>query len=172
MTDKQISAYCDDIKTTALKLFYKVQNQRKEISMLHKKCASQQAELDDLKGDTIPKLRFSLERANRYGLQLEKENKMFKAEFTRFAEVAAPPYLLINADAELTAEMKEALKLQKVTLLGNEGTVEFLDKASIRAATVKEVIARVKEYFNPDISFEFRKWLDSLEKELVGETDV
>ena len=41
-----------------------------------------------------------------------------------------------------------------------------------KAEAVKEVIARAKEYFNPDISFEFRKWLDSLEKELVGETDV
>ena len=103
------------------------------------------AELDDLKRDTIPKLQSSLERANRYGLQLEEENKMFKAEFTRFAEEAAPPYLLINADAELTAEMIETLKLQKVSLVpDNEATVEFFNEASIKAEAVKEFAERLK----------------------------
>ena len=48
MTDKQISAYCDDVKETALKQFYKIQNQRKEISILHKKCVRQQAEIEEL----------------------------------------------------------------------------------------------------------------------------
>lgn len=98
-----------------------------------------QAELDDLKRDTIPKLQSSLERANRYGLQLEEENKMFKAEFTRFAEVAAPPYLLINTDVELTAEMKEAIKTQRPVIVpDNEGIVIRIDKASIRAAAFNE----------------------------------
>ena len=49
MTDKQIATYCDDVKQTALKQFYKIQNQRKEISILHKKCVRQQAELEELR---------------------------------------------------------------------------------------------------------------------------
>ena len=49
----------------------------------------------------------------------------------------------------------------------NEWLKAHLEQA--KAEAIKEVIARVKEYVNPDISFEFRKWLDSLEKELVGE---
>lgn len=48
MNDNQIITYCDDIKETALKQFYKIQNQQKEISLLHKKCASQQAEIERL----------------------------------------------------------------------------------------------------------------------------
>lgn len=48
MTDKQIATYCDDVKQTALKQFYKIQNQRKEISILHKKCVRQQAEIERL----------------------------------------------------------------------------------------------------------------------------
>jgi hypothetical protein len=49
MTDKQIATYCDDVKQTALKQFYKIQNQRKEISILHKKCVRQQADNERLK---------------------------------------------------------------------------------------------------------------------------
>ena len=49
MTDKQISTYCDDVKETALRQFYKIQNQRKEISLLHKKCTLQQAEIERLR---------------------------------------------------------------------------------------------------------------------------
>ena len=48
MTDKQIATYCDDVKQTALKQFYKIQNQRKEISILHKKCVRQQTEIEEL----------------------------------------------------------------------------------------------------------------------------
>ena len=51
MTDKQIATYCDDVKETALKQFYKIQNQRKEISLLHKKCTLQQAEIENLQAD-------------------------------------------------------------------------------------------------------------------------
>lgn len=50
MTDKQIVTYCDDVKETALRQFYKIQNQRKEISLLYKKCTLQQAEIERLQG--------------------------------------------------------------------------------------------------------------------------
>lgn len=48
MNDNQICAYCDEIRETTLKQLYKIQNQRKEISTLHKKCKSQQAEIERL----------------------------------------------------------------------------------------------------------------------------
>lgn len=128
MNDKQISAYCDDVKTTALKLFYKVQNQRKEISMLHKKCALQKAEIERLE-----EVHKSLEEAYR-----EQEN--YEDMIIKGAEVCA------RCHEEYAEKIKQA-----------------------KAEAVKEVIARVKEYFNPDTSFEFRKWLEDLEKILVGE---
>lgn len=43
----------------------------------------QQAELDDLKRDTIPKLQEGLKRANKYGLETDKENEQLKAEIER-----------------------------------------------------------------------------------------
>lgn len=51
MTDKQIATYCDEVKLTALKQFRKIQDQRKEISILHKKCMRQQAEIEKLTGN-------------------------------------------------------------------------------------------------------------------------
>lgn len=73
----------------------------------------QKAEIDDLKRDTIPKLQSSLERANRYGLQVDEENKMLKAEIARLQENIAPPYLLINCDDKSAEELRETLKTQK-----------------------------------------------------------
>lgn len=48
MNDNQIAIYCEAIRDTTIRQFYKIQNQRKEISMLHKKCKSQQAEIERL----------------------------------------------------------------------------------------------------------------------------
>lgn len=49
------------------------------------------AELDDLKRDTLPKLRWSLQRANKMGVALEKELANAKSEVAReiFAEINA-----------------------------------------------------------------------------------
>ena len=41
------------------------------------------SENDDLKRDTIPKLQSSLDRANKYGIETEKENERLKAEIER-----------------------------------------------------------------------------------------
>ena len=43
----------------------------------------QQAEIDDLKRDTVPKLQDSLNRANKSGIKLERENARLKAEIER-----------------------------------------------------------------------------------------
>lgn len=43
----------------------------------------QQAELDDLKRDAIPKLQYSLNRANKYGRATDRENARLKAEIEK-----------------------------------------------------------------------------------------
>ena len=47
----------------------------------------QKAEIDDLKRDTIPKLLATLERANRYGIDADKENERQKAEIERLKKI-------------------------------------------------------------------------------------
>lgn len=44
----------------------------------------QQAVIDDLKRDTVPKLQDSLERANKYGRATDEENARLKAEIEKF----------------------------------------------------------------------------------------
>ena len=43
----------------------------------------QQAEIDDLKRDTIPRLQNALKRANEIGMNLEKENQELKTEIEK-----------------------------------------------------------------------------------------
>lgn len=79
MTDKQISTYCDDVKETALRQFYKIQNQRKEISLLHKKCTLQQAEIEDLNHsiDTLGRVKEQLKE------NLSETEAKYQKEITR-----------------------------------------------------------------------------------------
>lgn len=73
----------------------------------------------------------------------DAEIKRLLTRLTRFKEEIAQPYILINTDAELTAEMKEAIKKQKPVIVpDNEGTVIRIDKASIRAAAFNEFAER------------------------------
>lgn len=46
----------------------------------------QKGELDDLKRDVIPKLQHSLERANKYGIDTDKENQQLRAKIERLKE--------------------------------------------------------------------------------------
>ncbi len=50
----------------------------------------QKAEIDDLKRDTIPKLEESLKRANKYGLEADRENEKLKAEIERIEKIQKP----------------------------------------------------------------------------------
>lgn len=45
----------------------------------------QQAEIEELKNDTIPKLQESLKRANKYGLESDKENERLKQVLNSYA---------------------------------------------------------------------------------------
>lgn len=45
------------------------------------------AEIDDLKRDTIPKLCTAIRRANRYGVDADKENERLKAEIARLEDI-------------------------------------------------------------------------------------
>lgn len=53
-------------------------------SVLHKNILDlinrQQAKIDDLKRDTVPKLQDSLNRANKYGIEVDCENTRLQAE--------------------------------------------------------------------------------------------
>ena len=99
--------------------------------------------LDDIvyhlmKGDVF----VSLDLINRQKAEIER----LLTEFTRLKEETAQPYLLINTDAESTAEIIRTIKTQKALFVpGNEGTVEIFDKASIKAEAVKEFAERLKE---------------------------
>ena len=95
-----------------------------------------------------PLIRKALNLINRQKAEIARlltENKMLLTRLTRLNEEIAQPYLLINADAESTAKMIEALKTQKTLIVpGNEATVEFIDKASIKAEAVKATIEAIK----------------------------
>ncbi len=69
------------------------------------------AEIERLESDTIPKLQASLERANKYGLQADEANKIFKAEIKRLQGLANHHRNLINELNKGIAEAKaEAVK--------------------------------------------------------------
>ena len=134
----------------------------------------QQAEIEDLKE--------AKEKAAATAMRVIKrqdaEIKRLLTRLTRFNEKIAQPYILINTDAELTAEMKEALRTQKpVFVPDNEGTVIRIDKASIKAEAIKEFADRLKEKAKPHYfdNYAFAvpvAFIDNLVKEMVGEIDV
>lgn len=124
--------------------------------------------------------------ANMNHEHLQAENKRLLTEFLRLKEENAPPYLLINADAESTAEIIKTIKTQKALFVpDNEGTVEFFDKASIRAEAVKDCIEKIKARSSKAVmtdhgipvagsaSYSISEVkLYGIEKEMVGEVDA
>lgn len=58
-------------------------------------------ELDDLKRDTIPKLKHSLERANKYGIETDKENEKLKTELKSLKALKAYLDNLCDLDIEI-----------------------------------------------------------------------
>ena len=131
----------------------------------------QKAEIEDLKE--------AKEKAAATAMRVIKrqdaEIKRLLTKLTRFNEKIAQPYILINTDAELTAEMKEALRTQKsVFVPDNEGTVIRIDEASIKAEAVKEFAERLKERFESGSTYSGGLLfvnIDNLVKEMVGENN-
>ena len=78
----------------------------------------QKAELDDLKRDTIPKLQEGLKRANKYGVEADKENEQLKAEIERLEREIED----LESVQEISPEAKHFVdtKADKVISLLNE----------------------------------------------------
>lgn len=149
MTDKQITTYCDDVKETALRQFYKIQNQRKEISLLHKKCTLQQAEIEDLNHsiDTLGRVKEQLKE------NLSETEAKYQKEITRL-------------DALLVCKNKVIRNLEKSFENAYDGAIkEFAER-------LKNIYINDKRYDRPD-AHTLIGWLfaniDNLVKEMVGE---
>lgn len=133
----------------------------------------QQAEIEDLQMDK-EQLKRAVINANMKGEHLQAKNKRLLTEFLRFKEEIAQPYLLINCDDKSVEVLRERLKNQKlISVPYNEATVEFLDKASIRAEAVKEFAERLKKESFEDAGYYdnlvFVTDIDNLVKEMAGE---
>lgn len=52
-----------------------------------------------------------------------------------------------------------------------KGVIKLLEKdvAEAKSEAYKEFAEEVKEYFNPDSSYDFRVWIDNLVKERIGD---
>lgn len=152
-----------------------LRDSKRILSKATAKIEALQMDKEQLESDVI--------NANMNCEHLQAENKRLLTEFLRLKEENAQPYLLINADAELTAEMIETIKKQKLVILpDNEATVEFLDKASIRAEAVKEFAEKVKgslwdmpSMCDEDGEYDYvcmeslEEFIDNLVKEMAGE---
>lgn len=134
---ESFEAFCEHLKKYA-ELEETVKSQKAEIEALKEakeKAQATAAGVIKRQDAEIKKLRDSRDRWRQIAEAFDKATR----ENEEAVEEIAQPYLLINIDAELTAEMKEAIKKQPpVFVPGNEATVEFLDKASIRAEAFSE----------------------------------
>ncbi len=106
----------------------------------------QKAELDNLKRDTIPKLEDSLKRANKYGLEVDRENEKLKAEIERLKSLEINVYETVN---ELRNKIKSEAYKEFAERLKNE--------IAIRTTHSKEQDKLVFFY------------IDNLVKEMAGE---
>lgn len=87
----------------------------------------------DLKRDTIPKLQNSLERANKYGIETDKENERLKAEIER---------LTANLEKWLDRCNEKCIEIVKlnhaVQAAKSEAHKEFVTKAEGKATNLKD----------------------------------
>lgn len=109
----------------------------------------QQAEIDDLKRDTVPKLQDSLNRANKYGRTTDRENARLKAEIERLTGLlvqwkkVAYKYadsieeIKTEARKEFAAELISALKIDEFSWFEEES--ERLVKAINELAEGSEI---------------------------------
>ena len=74
----------------------------------------------------------------------------------------------LESTQEITPDVKYFVdtKADKVISLLNEA---IKSQEQIKAEAIKEFADKVKEYFNPDSSYEIRQYIDNLVKEMTGE---
>ena len=108
-----------------------------KIAVLTEENNRQKAEIDNFHSDTIPKLQAALVRANKYGLQADEANKIFKEEIKRLQNLANYHRNLINelnkgiaeAKAEAVEGFAEIVKanLDDFYYTGEDGLLETGD---------------------------------------------
>ena len=112
----------------------------------------------DNKGDYIAdvKMTYLADLINRQ--QAEIENYIKVAEYQQ------------NLTLKKSFEIKE-LKAEIERLQKENNQFADIGKmySEIKSEAIKEFAEKVKKYFNPDSSYDFRKWIDNLVKEMVGE---
>ena len=119
-------------------------------------------QLDDYERDIVPKLKYSLERANKYGVETDAENLRLLKENERLKREAA--ILSENADGAFQDGLNEAQDLYASQIRGK-----------VRAEAIKDFAEKLKEMmsydFETDVVVLDKSKLDNLLKELVGEDD-
>ena len=83
MTDNEIIKAFESLYKKLLNVKYDLKITQKEFLALNRVDTlinRQRAKIDDLERDTIPKLRWSLERANKYGAEADRENLILRME--------------------------------------------------------------------------------------------
>ena len=102
-----------------------------------------------------------------------------EAELAKLKEEIDTPYLLINADAKLTAGIRDAIKTQKPVIVpDNEGIVIRIDKASTRAEAFNEFAERLDDYVveaeltddpQTKVRILFADYIEKVKREMAGE---
>ena len=89
------------------------------------------AELDELKRDTVPKLQSALDRANKYGVELEAENKLLREEIKNLG-------ITVNNTTEEFLNLHEDYQMQKAE-------IERLEKEVQRNYNIRDTAYQMME---------------------------
>ena len=98
-------------------------------------------------------------------------------EFARLREETTQPYLVINCDDKSVEVFRKVIKNQNAVLIPDNGaTVEFLDKASIKAEAIKEFVERIDTHFKGSgihwlYEASLKQRIDNLVKEKAGDAE-
>lgn len=150
-------------------------------------------------GDITILLKYALDLINRQKAEIERLTEMHNAiiagqetlqkalaernaeierlltEFARLKEETKQPYLLTNCDDKLVEVLRKVIKNQNAVCIPDNGaTVEFLDKASIKAEAIKEFAEKLKSKKTTAISCDYlfeevvrKSSIDNLVKEMT-----
>jgi hypothetical protein len=96
----------------------------------------QQAEIDDLKRDSIPRLQDSLNRANKYGIAVDVENELLKSNIERLEREKLT--IFVNTKVAAYKEFAERLK-NKIR------DMRFLTEAEFQCEEINNLVKELTE---------------------------
>ena len=152
MTDNEIEKYFLSLYKKLLNVKYDLKITQKEFKALNSVNALinlKNAEIDDLKRDTIPKLQEGLKRANKYGVETDKENEQLKAEIER-----------------LKGEVEE--KTETIDFLKNQAVGWSIDFCNLKAK-LKTAKSEARKEFAELVKLEFYREFDELIPSIMAE---